>query len=140
VTATPSGLTVANVSVNVVNRPVNSSSTIDLTQVPSKVIDDVQGGSLVVALANPFTVAGTLTLKFTPNGGTTITKTIPLAVSNTTPLPILFTKDEMKSLMGHSVALTYTGIVNSPTPVNVSPKQAVVVTTKLDVTLTVGGT
>ncbi len=139
VTATPSGLTVANVSVNVVNRPVNSSTTIDLAKVDSSITKHVQGGSLIVALANPFTVAGTLTMKFTPSGGTTITKTFPLAVSNTTPPPILFTKDELQSLLGHSVAVTYTGIVNSPTPVNVSPKQAVVVTTKLDINLTLGG-
>ena len=140
VTATPSGLKVANVSVNVVNKKVNSSTTIDLAGVDSSITNHVQGGSLIVALVNPFTVAGNLTMNLTPSGGgLTITKTIALAAGNSTPPPIPFTKDELRSLLGHTVAVTYTGKMNSATPVNVSPKQVVVVTTKLDLNLTLGG-
>ncbi len=139
VTATPTGLKVANVSVNVVNRSLNASTTIDLAGVDSRIRDDAESGSLVLALVNPFTVAGALTLKLTPEFGATITKTIALAAGNSTPPPIPFTRDELRSLLGRKVAVTYTGTVNSPTPVNVSPKQVVVVTTKLDVSLTVGG-
>ena len=139
VTATPSGLKVANVTVNVNNKTVSSTASADLTGIDSTIIRRVQSGALIVALANPFTVAGTLTIKLTPQGGTTITKTIPLVAGNSTPAPIAFTQAELKSLLGHNVAIAYTGIVNSPTPVNVSPKQVVVVTTKLDLSLQIGG-
>lgn len=139
VTATPTALKVANVTVNVSNKTVSSTSTADLSTVDSRIRDDVQSGSLIVTLANPFTVAGTLTVKLTPAGGTAITKSVPLAAGNSTPAPIAFTQAELKSLLGRSVAISYSGVVNSPTPVNVSPKQAVVVTTKLDLSLKVGG-
>lgn len=138
-TATPSGLRVANVTVNVVNRTVNSAATINLRNIDTKISDDVQSGSLLIALVNPFTVAGTLNVKLTPDAGAPITRTITLTAGSSNPPPLLFTRDEMRSLLGHTVALTYTGNVTSPTPVNVAPKQAVVITTKLDLTLTLGG-
>lgn len=139
VTATPTGLKVANVTVSVTNKTVNSTSTTDLSGIDSTITRHVQGGSLIVGIANPFTVAGTLTIKLTPVGGATITKTVPLAPFNTTPAPIVFNKDELKSLLGHVVTIAYSGVVTSPTPVTISPKQAVVVTTKLDLSVQLGG-
>ncbi len=139
VTSTPSGIKVANVTINVSNKSVSSTSSSDLSTVDSKIIDHVQSGALIVSLANPFTVAGNLTVKLTPQGGATITKSIPLVAGNSTPAPIAFTQAELKSLLGHKVDIAYTGTVNSPTPVNVSPKQVVVVTTKLDLSVQLGG-
>lgn len=139
VTATPTNLKVASANVAVVNRQVNSSSTFDLAGVDSTIINHVQSGSLLLAMVNPFTVTGTLTAKLTPQGGATITKTVALATGSSTAR-IDFSNAELKSLLGHSVALTYTGAVNSTAgTVNVSPKQAVIVTTRLDITLEVGG-
>jgi hypothetical protein len=77
-------------------------------------------------------------VKLTPEGGATITKSVPLGAGNTTPPAIVFSKDELKSLLGHKVVATYSGVVNSPTPVNVSPKQVVLVTTKFDLSLQLG--
>lgn len=140
VTATPTGLKVANASVAVVNRPVSSSSTIDLAGVDSAIINRVQSGSLLLTIVNPFTVTGTLTVKLTPQGGATITRTVTLAAGNSTPPPITFTAAELKSLLGRSVAISYAGAVNSTAgPVTISPRQAVVVTTRLDINLQVGG-
>ena len=139
VTATPSGLKVANVTVTITNKTVSSSTTSNLADIDSTIINHVQAGALIVSLVNPFTVSGILTVKLTPAGGATITKTVSLAPGNTTPPPIAFTQAELKSLLGHNVAIVYSGTVNSPTPVNVSPKQAVVVTTKLDLSLQLGG-
>ncbi len=139
VTATPSGLKVGNVTVSVTNKTVSSASNANLAGIDSTIINHVQGGALIATLANPFTVAGTLTVKLTPSGGATITKTVPLASGNSTPAPIPFTQAELKSLLGKNVLIAYSGVVNSPTPVNVSPKQVVVVTSKLDLSLQLGG-
>ena len=139
VTSTPSGLKVANVTVIVTNKTVSSTSSADLASIDSTIINHVQGGALIVSIANPFTAAGTLTVKLTPAGGAAITKTIVLAAGNTTPAPIVLSKDELKSLLGHVVAIAYSGVVNSPAPINVSPKQVVVITTKLDLSLQLGG-
>lgn len=139
VTSTPSGLKVANVTVSVTNKTVSSTTSANLASIDSTIINHVQGGALIVSIANPFTAAGTLTVKLTPAGGAAITKTIVLAAGNTTPAPIVLSKDELKSLLGHVVAIAYSGVVNSPTPINVSPKQVVVITTKLDLSLQLGG-
>ena len=139
VTAMPTGLKVANVSVTVVNRAISSSATFDLSKVDGSVATHADSGSLIIAIDNPFTVAGNLTVKLTPDNGTPITRTIPLAPNNTTPAPLKFSKDELTRLLGHVVAVSYSGTVTSPTVVNISPKQAVVVTTKLDISLSVGG-
>lgn len=138
VTATPSALKVANVTVSIANKTISSSDSTDLSGIDSTITNHVLSGALVVGLANPFTVSGNLTVTLTPRGGAAITKTIPLAPGNTTPPPIAFTQAELKSLLGHKVAFAYSGVVNSPTPVNVSPKQVVVLTTKLDISLQLG--
>ena len=141
VTATPTNLRVASANVAVVNRQLNSSSTIDLTGVDSTIINHVQNGSLLLTIVNPFTVTGTLTVRLTPQGGATITRTVPLAAGNSTPPPISFNTAELKSLLGRSVAISYSGAVNSTAgAVNITPKQTVVVTTRLDINLQVGGT
>ena len=129
----------ANVTVNITNKSILSAAATDLSTVDSKITDRVQGGALIVALANPFTVGGTLTVRLTPEGGTSVLKTVPLVASNSTPAPIPFTLAELKSLLGHKVTIAISGIVNSPTPVNVSPKQVIVVTTKLDLAIQLGG-
>jgi hypothetical protein len=136
VTGTPTALTV--VTVSVINKTINSTSTADLGDVGSNITDRLQGGSLIVAIANPFTAAGTLSVKLTPAGGATITKSLLLGAGNTTPPAIVFTKDELKSLLGHKVSIAYSGVVNSPTPVNLAPKQVVLVTTKFDLSLQLG--
>ena len=139
VTSTPTGLKVASVTVSITNKSISSSDTTDLTSIDSTIINHVQGGAINLTIANPFTAGGTLVVKLTPAGGAAITKNVVLAPGNTTPAPIVLTKEELKSLLGHSVILNYSGVVNSPTPVNVSPKQAVVITTKLDLSLQLGG-
>ena len=140
VTATPTALRVANASVAVVNRQVTSSSTIDLADVDSTIINRVQSGALLLTIVNPFTVTGTLTVRLTPQGGATITRTVALAAGSSTPPPITFTGAELKSLLGRMVTISYAGAVNSTAgPVSISPRQAVVVTTRLDINLQVGG-
>ena len=140
VTATPTSVRVANANVAVVNRSVNSSSTIDLSGVDSTIVRRVQSGSLLLTIVNPFTVSSaSLTVKLTPQGGATLTKSVPLATGNSTA-KIDFTAAELKSLLGKVVSISYSGAVNATAgAVNISPKQAVVVTTRLDINLQVGG-
>ena len=84
-------------------------------------------------------VTGLDPVKLTPQGGTTITKSVPLATGNSTA-KIDFSDAELKSLLGKLVSISYSGAVNATAgAVNISPKQAVVVTTRLDINLQVGG-
>jgi hypothetical protein len=140
-TATSSavGLKVASANVTVAGRQFNSTSSIDLAGVGNTVTDHVQSGSLLLTLANPFAVTSTLTVKLTPEGGATITRIVPLPAGNSTSR-IDFSAAELKSLLGHKVSVAYTGAVTpTATSVTVSPRQAVIITTRLDITLEVGG-
>ena len=138
-TSSAVGLKVASANVTVVGRQFNSTSSIDLSGIDSTVTNHVQNGALVLTLVNPFAVTSTLTVKFSPQGGQTITRTLPLAAGNST-VRMDFTAAELKSLLGHNVALVYTGAVTATAAsVTISPTQAVVITTRLDITLQVGG-
>ncbi len=139
VSATPLNLKVATATVAVANKSVSSTASIDLADVDSSIINRVQGGALLLTVVNPFTVTGTLTVRFVPSGGAPITKTIALAVGTTTPR-IDFTQAELRGLLGHIVSVSYTGTVSSSGgSVSVSPRQAVVVTSRLQLDLEVGG-
>ena len=139
VTATPTNLKVASANVNVVSKSVTQSSTIDLASIDNTIIEHVESGSLLLTIANPFNVTGTLTVRLTPSGGAVITRSIPLAAGASTAT-VSFNKAEIQTLLGRTVNVTYSGAVNaSGGPVNVTPKQAVVVTSRLDLTLKVGG-
>jgi hypothetical protein len=138
ITATPTNLKVATAAVSVVNRQISSSSTIDLTDIDNTVSDKVQSGSLLLGITNPFTVGGTLTVSLAAAGGATITKSITLATGTSSP-KIDFNKTELAALLGRNVTLTFSGPVNGTAgSVTVSPKQAVVVTSRLDLNLEVG--
>ncbi|MDB4898472.1 MAG: hypothetical protein JWN53_280 [Gemmatimonadetes bacterium] len=138
-TATPSGIVVASASVVVAGRQVSATSTIDLSQVDSSVINHVESGSLLLDVANPFGVTGTLAVRFSAPGITPIDKSVPLAADSSSP-SIAFTSAELRQLFGHLVTITFSGPVSAAAPVTVSPKQAVVVTSHLDVNVRIGET
>ncbi len=139
VVATPTNLKVASANVSVVNRTVNSTSTIDLAGVDQGVSDRVLGGSLLLTVVNPFTVSGTLSVTLTPAGGPSIVKSVPLGIGTTSP-KIDFSQSEIRSLLGRVVTLTFSGPVSSTSgAVAVSPRQAVVLTSRFDLSLELGG-
>ena len=139
VTATPTNLQVATANVAVVNKTITTSTNIDLSGIDNTITDHVLGGALLLTIANPFAVAGTLTVRLAPSGGTPVIKSVPLVAGTSTP-SVSFTQSEIKSLLGHAVTLTISGAVNASSgTVSISPKQVVAVTTKLDLSIEVGG-
>jgi hypothetical protein len=139
VTATPSNLRVASATVTVANRQVSSSVHTDLTDIDETVTSHVLGGALLLDIVNPLAVAGTITVQFSAPGITTITRSIPLATGTSHP-SVSLSQAELQSLLGHDVTVSFSGPVSGTAgPVTVTPKQAFVVTSRLDVTLHTGG-
>lgn len=137
-TATPTNVSVASVSLNVSNQTISTNTTLDLSGIDSSITKHVTSGSLLLHIVNPFAVTGTLTVSFIPQGGTPITKSLALA-TGTTDRTIAFTQAELQQLLGSNVTIAFSGPVSGTAPVTVTPKQAVVVTTKLDLSLHIGG-
>jgi hypothetical protein len=139
VSATPTNIRVASANVAVANKSISSTSSFNLADIDKTISDKVQSGALLFTVTNPFNVSGTLTVRLTPDNGAPINKTVQLTAGNSTP-SISFTQQELRSLLGHNVTVLYTGTVNSASgSINVTPKQAVIVASKLDVSLEVGG-
>jgi hypothetical protein len=138
-TVTPSNLRVNSASVNVVNRAVSSTTSMDLSGIDSTITNHVQSGSLLMTVTNPFAISGNLTARFSPDAAAPIVKTVPLAAGTSSP-SIPFSATELQALLGHNVVLTLSGTVTGTAgSVSISPKQVVLVNTHLDIALEVGG-
>ncbi|MBC8089682.1 MAG: hypothetical protein H7Z40_20660 [Phycisphaerae bacterium] len=138
VNATPTNLKVANALVSVAGRTLSSTSDVDFSDIGDGISDRTQKGALLLNIDNPFAVTSSLSVKLQPEGGDLIVKSVPLGTGKTSH-SIEFSREELKKLFGHKVRVTISGLANaSAGPVSVTPKQAVVVTTRFDLTLSVG--
>mgnify|MGYP000004324057 CR=1 FL=1 len=120
-------------------RTLRSTSDVDFSDVGEGITDRAQKGALLLNIDNPFALTSSLTVMLQPDGGEVMVKSVPLGTGNTLQT-INFTRDELKKLFGHNVHVTISGLASATAgPVSVTPKQAVVVTTRFDLTLSVGG-
>jgi hypothetical protein len=124
----------------VTNRPVTvRPASLDLTGIDEGVRDRVRRGALVLEIANPFAVTGVLQLRLhAAASGADIRRTLQVQPDRTTQR-IDLTKEEIQSLLGHSVTATVTGPVSAPGgTITVRPDQQLVLTPRLDVFLEFG--
>lgn len=135
VSVAPASFLVSTATVGVTNKTVSVSSvTLDLSDIDADLADRVKEGALVLTIANPFGVTGTLNVTFT--GVSVGAKSIALAAGTSTQR-IAFTGAEIKQLLGRDVVMNISGPVSGPaTGVTVTPNQALNITSKLDLTLT----
>ncbi|MEP6834965.1 MAG: hypothetical protein ABJB74_16380 [Gemmatimonas sp.] len=139
VNATPMNLRVSNAFISVTGRTLTSTSEMDFSDIGDGIADRAQKGALLLNIDNPFLVTSALTVRLSPDGGAAIVKSVALGTGSTTR-SIDFTKDELKRLFGRRVTVTISGpAASSSGAISVSPKQAVVVKTHFDLTLSVGG-
>ena len=146
VVATPNAVRIGRATVLLNSRMVTSTATtLDLSGVGSEVRDRVQGGALLIAVTNPFAVRGTMSLTLSGTALAPINKTFRLEASSSGSAEqrLEFTRDELRALLGTSdLRLTITGPVSGTGvggAAELLPSTQVVVSTKLDVALRVGG-
>ena len=141
VTATPSGIRASSARVNAAGRSISFDPTdLDVEDIDSFITDRIENGAIVLAITNPFAVAVSASVQIVYPGGT-LAKPLAIGSAATSSATLSYTGEELRSFLGKpNVRLTGTGAV-SPTaaPVTVTPGQQVVITTKLDLTLRVGG-
>jgi hypothetical protein len=126
----------SSAQVNLANQTVSATpSTLNLSSVDSSITKRAGGATLQLSVNNPFNVSGNLNV--TLSGQSPITKSVALASGSTSP-NVTFTETEVRSLLGQNVTMTIAGTVNGSN-VTVTPGQTVTVTSRLVLTLTVGG-
>jgi hypothetical protein len=127
---------VSSAQVNLANQNVSATpSSLNLSSVDSSITRRAGSATLQLTVNNPFNVSGNLNV--TLAGQSPITKSVALASGSTSP-NVTFTETEVRSLLGQNVTMTIVGIVNGSN-VTVTPGQTVTVTSRLVLTLNVGG-
>lgn len=139
ITATPQNIVVPTASIAVVNKPISSSSTEDLSSVDSSITRHIQTGAIDLAITNPFSATGNLTLTLTPDQGAAIVKAVAIANGNSSVV-VPFTGAELQRLLGHNVTINYSGTVSSSTGgfISVTPKETMLVQSHFDLSLELG--
>jgi hypothetical protein len=136
VTGRIGALFVSSAQVELPDRPiVTPPSVLDLSKVGQTISSRVHGGSLVLTVDNPLNVTGNLSVSFS-GGAFPIVK--PFTLSNRTSISRLtFTKEEMQALLGSTITTQFRGTI-AGSGVDVEPGQVVSVSSRLQVTLSVG--
>jgi hypothetical protein len=138
VTATPAGIQVTNPWIFVNAQQVISNNALDLSGIDAAITKRVDAGTLLLDVSNPFGVTGALTVQLSAASVPTITKSLALTSGVSHP-SIAFTQAEIQQLLGRNLTLTMSGPLSSAGAIPVTPREAVVVTTDLDLTLHTGG-
>jgi hypothetical protein len=137
VTATPVQLRVSQASVSVTNLSVTGQqATLDLGSVDQAVSDHTKAGALLLDIANPFGVGGTMNVVINAPGAA-ITKQLTLSASATSTARVELTGSEIQSILGKNpVTVTVRGTVSSPSgTATVRPGQTVSIGTRLELTI-----
>jgi hypothetical protein len=142
-TAAYSNVRTGNVRVNVSNKTVNNQpATVDLKGLDKAITNHVVSASFEMGFDNPWPVSGNLNVNFDYAPPLTVAKTVPLPAGVTPAVTqverVSLTGDEMKNLFEHEVILNMNGLVNSPTPITVTPRQSVVITNRMSLKIRTG--
>lgn len=140
VTLHPSTVEIADVTIDAASITIDPvSTTMDFGDVDSTALEHIQSGALLLGVSNPFDVTGTLDLTF-QNVVPRIQRDVPLR-TGTYEERLDFTSDEVRSMVGAGIVdVVATGTVGSTGPVTVTPDQALLVDTDLEVVVLIGST
>ena len=120
VTAAPTQLLLSSAQLRVQDRQVAGQPVqLNLTGIDSYIIDQVQGGKLVLTLSNGFGVGGALTLTVT-GSLTPISKQVAIPANDAT-VEVTFTEAELESMLGREVTVSFSGSVSSASAVTITP-------------------
>jgi hypothetical protein len=138
--AVPGPIDISEARVIVTERPINVQAvTLDLTEIDGALSERVKSGAVVMRLNNPFDVQHTAPLELRIAGpDVDVVKLVQLSPGQTTQR-VEFTREQIRSLLGHSVTMLLTGrIAGTNGPVRVQPHDEVKVQTTLDLVIELG--
>ncbi len=131
---------VSAVTVNVDGLTVDIDETqLDLEDIDADIVSNVQTGSLILDVQNPFGVAISLVVEIGGPGITTIQRTLDIGSGPTSSATLSYTGAELQTFLGkRGVFFRGSGTVTGG-PLTVTPDQVVVIEATLDVELEIGG-
>jgi hypothetical protein len=136
-------LRIAQIRMNVVNQSLANvaADSIELSGLDESITDHVIGAGMEMTITNPFNVVGNLTVSLGYAPSQSITKSVTLPSGVAQSVTISLDSAEMASLFtaDDKVALAVSGTVNSTAPIDVTPKQAIIIASKLRLSTRFGG-
>lgn len=134
-------LLTASMRMNVVNKSLASASndTLALDGLEPGVTKRITGGALDMLVTNPFSVTGNLQISFGYGPGQSVVKSVPLPVGTSQPVVVQLDSADIQAIVGRKVLLSVGGVVNSTTPVNVTPRQVMAFNNRMRLDIRVGG-
>ena len=150
ITANVGAILVSSATVDVDNKVVNiEQTTLEVSDIPADLVANIQTGSLILDVQNPFGVAiNNLVMEI--GGGDiicqggdpppcTLKRTLDIGSGPTTSATLSYTGPELQSFLGKT-GVFFRGTVTSPgVPATVTPTQVATLDASLDVELEVGG-
>jgi hypothetical protein len=138
-TADVPALRAGTIRMNVVNQQLTSiaGDSIPVKDIDKAITKHVVRGGLDMTIYNPFNVTGNLSVQFGFAPGQAIAKSLPLALGTGLRQIVTLDSTEMADLFSASdkVALDVTGNVNSAAPIDVTPKQVLIIVNRLVLTI-----
>ena len=142
VTVTVGTILVSSATVNVDGLSINIDETqLDLEDIDPGIVSNLQSGSLILDVQNPFGVAINLLIEIGGPGIMTLQRTLDIGSGPTSSATLPYTGLELQSFLGKpGVFFRGVGTVTSPgVPATVTPTQVALIEAKLDVVLEIGG-
>ena len=142
VTMTVGTLVVSSATINVDGVSVNIDETqLNLEDIDPDIVSNIQSGSLILDVQNPFGVAINVVIEIGGPGIMTLQRTLDIGSGPTSSATLSYTGLELQSFLGKpGVFFRGVGTVVSPGfPATVTPTQVAVIEAKLDVVLEIGG-
>jgi hypothetical protein len=140
--ATVTDLRFTQVRINVANRTLQSPGTdsLPLDDLGEDITKYVQSATLAMTISNPFAVTGNVDVSFgygTPTQLLSKATTMPTGANQYRSITL--DANEVRSLFGHKVALSITGDVSSTAPIDITPRQVIVIANRLVLEVLTGG-
>ena len=141
ITASVGSILVSSATINVDGTVVNiDQTTLDVSDIDADVVTNIQTGSLILDVQNPFGVAIDVVVEIGGPGIVTLQRNLSIGSGPTTSAALSYTGADLQSFLGKTgVFFRGSGTVTSPgVPATVTPTQEASLEASLDVTLELG--
>ena len=142
ITVTVDNILVSSATLNVDGLAVSiPETTLDVADIDAGLVTNIQSGSLILDVQNPFGVAFDVVIEIGGPGIVTLQRVLAIGSGPTTSASLSYTGLDLQSFLGKvGVFFRGTGTITSPgVPATVTPTQEVSIEASLDVVLELGG-
>lgn len=138
-TVTVPDLRVSRARLNVVNRTLSSLTGDSVAlEIDSTITRRVQRADLEMFITNPFAVTGNVDVQFGYAPGQAITRSFSFPTGTAQLRTVTLQGSELDLLVGKTVGLSIIGGVSSTAPIDVTPKQVIVIANRLRLVVLTG--